>query len=190
MMRTFYWLLILTVLLLTACNGRQQVNPSKGAASSLATPTAPAKAPAPVSVQVPTRYQGAYPGGDRKLQVPPGFTIQVFAAGLQRPRHMALGPDGAIYVAKMGANRVSRLADTDGDGVADSSEIYASNVESAHGVEWHQGALYVGATDGIYRFDGKGASPVLFLTPPRREVSPVYQQLDYSTSHLLYLYYA
>ncbi|TBL73938.1 PQQ-dependent sugar dehydrogenase [Paenibacillus thalictri] len=161
MMQTFYSLLMLTMLLLTACSGPQQANPTKEAAS-LETPPAPAQAPAPVSalvpaaVQVPARYQSAYPGGDRKLQLPPGFTIQVFAAGLQGPRHMAIGPDGAVYVAEMSANRVSRLADADGDGVADSSEIYASNMERAHGVEWHQGALYVGAIDGIYRFDGKG----------------------------------
>ncbi|GMK40767.1 L-sorbosone dehydrogenase [Paenibacillus sp. CCS19] len=151
-MRTFYTLLMLNVLLLTACTDRQQANP-----------TAPGQARVlgsnlvPVSVLVPPQYQETYPGGDQKLQVPPGFTVQVFAAGLQKPRHMALGPDGAVYVAEMDANQVSRLPDADGDGVADSSEIYASNVEGAHGVEWYKGSLYVGATDGIYRFDGSGA---------------------------------
>lgn len=152
MMRTLYSLLLVTVLLLTACSGRQQEKPSAPSTD----PTSTASSLVPVSVQVPARYQETYPGGDRKLQVPPGFKIQVFAAGLQKPRHMALGPDGAIYVAEMNANQVTRLSDTDGDGVAESSEVYASNLEGVHGVEWYKGSLYVGATDGIYRFDGSG----------------------------------
>jgi glucose/arabinose dehydrogenase len=118
----------------------------------------PGSAPAlaPVAVQVPAKYRDAYPGGARMLQAPPGFTVRVFAAGLKNPRHMTQGPDGATYVAEKGADRVSRLSDPSGDGVADSVETYASGVRNAHGVEWHQGALYVGATDGIYRFAGKG----------------------------------
>ncbi|MDF2628990.1 MAG: L-sorbosone dehydrogenase [Symbiobacteriaceae bacterium] len=88
----------------------------------------------------------------RGLTVPDGFAISVFAAGLDFPRHMAQGPDGAIYVAERGANRVVRLPDANADGVADKVESYATGMEAAHGVEWHEGALYVGATDGIYRF--------------------------------------
>lgn len=135
--------------------------PTQAPGQSQTHPPSPAPAPepalVPVSVQVPARYQSVYPGGDRKLNVPPGFQVQVFAAGLNRPRHMALGPDGAIYVAEMGADRVTRLADADGDGAADSAEVYASGVQRVHGVEWYRGALYVGATDGIYRFAGPGA---------------------------------
>jgi glucose/arabinose dehydrogenase len=103
-------------------------------------------------VAVPATYRSAYPGGNRRLQAPPGFTVNVFVAGLKAPRHMAVGPDGAIYVAEKAANQVSRLADTNGDGVADTVEPFVTGMESAHGVEWHQNSLYVGATDGIYRF--------------------------------------
>jgi glucose/arabinose dehydrogenase len=100
------------------------------------------------------------------LKVPPGFTVKIFATGMQGARHMAQGPDGAIYVAERDANRVSRLPDTNGDGVADSVEPYASGVEKVHGVEWHDGALYAGATDGIYRFDGKGKPGTKLVTLP------------------------
>lgn len=106
----------------------------------------------PVNVQVPAAYRNAFPNGSRQLQVPPGFAVQLFAAGLEAPRHMAEGSDGAIYVAERGADRVSRLRDEDGDGAADAVEVFAEGLESAHGIAWHQNALYVGATDGIYRF--------------------------------------
>jgi glucose/arabinose dehydrogenase len=111
---------------------------------------------APVSVQVPQAYSSAYPGGSRRLQAPPGFTVSVFAAGLKAPRHLAQGPDGAIYVAEKEAGRVSRLPDENGDGVADAVQTFVTGLELVNSVEWHEGALYAGATDGIYRF----AAPV------------------------------
>lgn len=97
---------------------------------------------------------GAQPAAapPRGLALPPGFTLSVYASGLNVPRHLAQGPDGAIYVAERGADRVSRLPDANADGVADKVETYATGVEAAHSVEWHDGALYVGATDGIYKF--------------------------------------
>jgi glucose/arabinose dehydrogenase len=46
---------------------------------------------------------------------------------------------------------------------------YATGVEAAHGVEWYDGALYVGATDGIYRFDGKDKPGVKLVALPARD---------------------
>lgn len=93
-------------------------------------------------------------GADQELQVPPGFAVSVFATGLSGPRLMTQGPDGAIYVAEKDANRISRLPDANGDGVADASEPFVTGLDLAHSVEWFKGSLYVGATDGIYRFPG------------------------------------
>jgi glucose/arabinose dehydrogenase len=87
----------------------------------------------------------------RNLQAPPGFTVSIFARGLETPRHMAQGPDGAIYAGSKGS-RVYRLPDANGDGAADAVETYASGLDAPHGVVWHAGALYVAATDGVYRF--------------------------------------
>jgi len=102
-----------------------------------------AKTPAPAAPTVPGRAQqvAAPPRG---LAVPPGFTISVFATGLQAPRHMAQGPDGAIYVAERGADRVSRLPDANADGTADQVEPYAPGLEAAHSPEWHQGPPSLG----------------------------------------------
>src|SRR6476661_2273267 len=56
--------------------------------------------------------------GQATLQVPPGFRVNVFAQDLSGPRFMAVGPDGALYVADRGRNRVVALPDADHDGRA------------------------------------------------------------------------
>ncbi len=49
--------------------------------------------------------------GQATLQVPPGFRVSVFAHGLDGPRFMALGPDGTLFVAERGQNRIVALPD-------------------------------------------------------------------------------
>jgi glucose/arabinose dehydrogenase len=57
--------------------------------------------------------------GRAELQVPAGFVASVFAEGLDNPRFMAVGPDGTLFVAERGADRVVALPDADADGEAD-----------------------------------------------------------------------
>ncbi len=58
-------------------------------------------------------------GGRAEVQVPPDFTIEVFAEGLDGPRFIAFGPDETLYVAERGAGRIVALPDADGDGRTD-----------------------------------------------------------------------
>ncbi len=103
----------------------------------------------------------ADPAGGR-LQVPEGFALNTYFTGLRAPRLMTAGPDGALYVAERGADAVVRLADADGDGVADGREVVAQNLLGAHSVEWHEGALYVGTNDSVVRLaDGNGDGDLL-----------------------------
>lgn len=46
-----------------------------------------------------------------RLQVAAGYAVHRYASGLNRPRMMAIGPDGPLYVAERGANRIVRLPD-------------------------------------------------------------------------------
>jgi len=59
------------------------------------------------------------------ISLPDGFKIGVYTSGLAGPRMMALGPDGWVYVAERGANRVVRLKDENADGEADGIEVVA-----------------------------------------------------------------
>src|SRR5581483_8462078 len=44
---------------------------------------------------------------DAKLQLPPGFKVDVFAKGLTAPRAMRVAPNGDIFITEMQAGRVS-----------------------------------------------------------------------------------
>jgi glucose/arabinose dehydrogenase len=88
----------------------------------------------------------------KPIALPPGFAISVFAKGLQDPRMMAIGPDGALYVAERGAGRIVRLPDLDGNGSADTIQIIAEDLSSPSSLAFHpDGSLYVGETPRILR---------------------------------------
>ncbi len=101
------------------------------------------------------------PAGGR-LQVPAGFALNTYFTGLRAPRLMTVGPDGALYVAERGANAVVRLPDANGDGVADERQVVAQNLAGAHSVEWHEGALYVGADGSVVRLEDQNADGDFF----------------------------
>jgi glucose/arabinose dehydrogenase len=96
-------------------------------------------------------------GEEASLQLPAGFTAEVFASGLNGPRFITFGPDGVLYVADRGANRIVTLPDADGDGTADSTVVFADGLNSPHSLVFHEGALYVGVPSGVIRLeDGDG----------------------------------
>lgn len=70
------------------------------------------------------------PSSEGHISVPPGFAVNLFASGLKGPRCIRFGPDGALYVAERGANRVIALEDHNGDGVADTSRVFADGSHS------------------------------------------------------------
>jgi glucose/arabinose dehydrogenase len=86
-----------------------------------------------------------------RLRVPEGFAVRYFARGLAAPRLMAVGPDGELYVAERGADRIVRLADRDRDGLADGEELVAAGLDGVHSVEWHDGAIYAALNASVVR---------------------------------------
>ena len=110
----------------------------------------------PVPVHVPERFTGL--PRDLVLNLPPGFSASVFAAyGFERPRFMAVSPDGVLHVADMGAGTIVALPDRDGDGVADEAIVAAGRFERAHSLAFYKGAMYVAETHRVMRLtDGDG----------------------------------
>ncbi|MFL7794847.1 MAG: PQQ-dependent sugar dehydrogenase [Anaerolineae bacterium] len=103
---------------------------------------------APSTTIPPTRV---VPPADR-INLPAGFGISVFAAGLRGPRMMALGPDGELYVAERGAGRIVRLPDRNDDGVADGIEPVADGLNAPSSIAFYKdGSLYVGETTRVLR---------------------------------------
>ena len=110
----------------------------------------------PVPVHVPERFSGV--PRDLVLNLPPGFSASVFAAfGFQRPRFMAVSPDGVLHLADMNAKTIVALPDRDGDGVADEAVVAARGFTRAHSLAFYKGAMYVADTHRIVRLtDGDG----------------------------------
>lgn len=88
-----------------------------------------------------------------ELQVPPGFSVSVFAeGGFEWARWMALAPNGDIFVSDADANSIVVLRDTDGNGTADGRFTFATGLNRPFGMAFWREYLYVGNTDSVVRF--------------------------------------
>lgn len=139
-----------------------------------------------VRARQPTRAMIALfaPGGRSALVVPAGFTASVFAEGLAAPRFLAFGGDGRLVVAEGGRDRLVSLADTDGDGAADSRVDLADHLPSVHSAAWHEGAWYAGVPTGVIELkdvDGDGRAD------SRRVLVDDYPTPGHSTRTVLFL---
>ena len=95
------------------------------------------------------RPSGALP------QVPKGFTVSLFADNLSSPRWMAIAPNGDVFLTEPEANKITILRDTKGSGHADVRMTYATGFNRPHGIAFHNGYLYVGDIDAVWRIPYK-----------------------------------
>ncbi|KAB8316864.1 sorbosone dehydrogenase family protein [Tolypothrix campylonemoides VB511288] len=89
------------------------------------------------------------------LRVPPGFVVNVFADGLDAPRWLALTPKGDVLVTETRQNRIRLLRDTNGDGVADVKNTFASAANGLNrplGMAFADNSFFLGNTDAVLRF--------------------------------------
>jgi len=87
------------------------------------------------------------------IQLPPGFSISLFATDIAQARSMTLGANGTVFVGTRTVGRVYALVDADHDGQAEQTYIIASGLDSPNGVAFYNGALYVAEVSRIIRFD-------------------------------------
>jgi Raf kinase inhibitor-like YbhB/YbcL family protein len=81
------------------------------------------------------------------LDVPNGFSVNVFAENLGKPRMLAVGDDGGVYVTRREPGDVLVLRDTNGDGRADETRT-AVRRPMLHGIALDGKKVYlVGVTD-------------------------------------------
>ena len=129
------------------------------------------------TLKMPTA-QGWAPG-----QTPlaaPGLRVNAFAAGLKHPRWIQVLPNGDVTVAEAlqqagkpsslfehamvstmqraaaigdSPNRITLLRDTNGDGVAETREVFKDGLRQPFGMALVGSTFYVGNTDGIVAFD-------------------------------------
>ena len=91
-----------------------------------------------------------------RLRGPAGTAVSRFAEGLANARFLRFTPGGDLLVSQPRSGRVLRLRpDEDGDGRSDGRQEVLAGLNRPHGLDLHDGWLYVAETDAIgrIRFD-------------------------------------
>src|SRR5512132_352595 len=76
------------------------------------------------------------------INLPPGFTADVFAAGLGSPRSLAVDPAGTLIVSIPSRGQVVALRDRGGGGAVEVVTL-AERLHLPYGLAFRHGALYV-----------------------------------------------
>jgi glucose/arabinose dehydrogenase len=110
---------------------------------------------------IPAQYSALYRAAvaSDSVRLPEGFRMNVFHAGMMKPRFFAWNPRGILHIVDMSAEAVFALPDRDGDGIADTIYVAASPMKEAHNVVFALGAMFVAEPTRVLRFfdrDGDG----------------------------------
>ena len=125
-----------------------------------------------------------------------GLKVNAFATGLRHPRWIDVLPDGDVLVAEaltvagpirslfdyamfstmkraaatgVSPNRITRLRDADGDGVAETRDVFLEELNQPFGMALLGDTFYVGNTDGVVAFPyAAGAGRI---TAPGRKIA-------------------
>lgn len=108
-------------------------------------------------------------------QAPKGFTVELYATGLANPREIITAPNGDLFVAESGANRIHVLRGLNQDGRAATSEVFATGLDQPFGMAFYPPGndpkwLYIGNTGSVVRFPYKNGD--LHATGPAQMVVP------------------
>ena len=100
------------------------------------------------------RPEGAWP------KAPVGFTVEAYATGLNNPRAMVTAPNGDVFVAESGPNRIRVLHDSNGDGKPGIDNFFAEGLRQPFGIAFYPPGpdpqyVYVANTDSVVRFPYK-----------------------------------
>ena len=87
------------------------------------------------------------------IELPPGFSIELYAVGVPNARAMTVGSNGTLFVGSRSKGNVYGIVDTDHNQQADKVFIIAQDLRAPAGVAIWQQSLYVSAVNKILRFD-------------------------------------
>jgi glucose/arabinose dehydrogenase len=85
-----------------------------------------------------------------KLKLPPGFNIEVYAAGMTNARSLREGDKGTVFVGTRLIDKVYAIANKDGKREV---KVLASGLYRPNGVAFHKGTLYIAELSKISKID-------------------------------------
>src|SRR6201987_5726046 len=93
----------------------------------------------------------------KKIKLPPGFKIEVYAPGVLAERQMAWGDKGTLFVGSFGLGNVYAITDKDGKKEV-KTIIKGMNPPMPTGLAFRDGALYVINVDKLIKYDNAEAN--------------------------------
>ncbi len=157
---------LLTALALAGCSGGGSGAGASGSGAGSSSATPPKIAMASHAASESSSGAKAC-RNDAGLQVPAGFCASIFADHIGHARHMAVAPDGVVYVNTWSGRYypgsppppggfLVALEDTNGDGKANVIERFGATVQSGGhggtGIALYDGYLYAELNDRIVRY--------------------------------------
>ena len=110
-----------------------------------------------------------------KLKVPPGFNIEVYAAGMANARSLAEGDKGTLFVGSRLVGNVYAIANKDGKR---SVKVLASGLHRPNGVAFRNGTLYIAELSKVSKIDKVEDS---LDSPPK--LTMIYDNLPKDEAH-------
>src|SRR5439155_16072420 len=138
------------------------------------------------TLRAPGFALGAVPIAGQELYVPSGFTVNLFAEGLDDPRALALGPGGAVFVSLSGTGEIVRLVDADHDGIADARSTVLSGLSYPFGLAFRGDTMYFAEQTAVKRLDPGVTTPVT-LIPNLPAGGHVTRTIAFGPDNLLYV---
>ena len=93
-----------------------------------------------------------------RIQLPPGFSLQTWATDIPNARMLLVTEAGDLLVSSPRADTVRLIErDQNGDGSPDGVRLLLTGLDRPHGLDWHDGWLYIG--EGGHRYYKDGAWP-------------------------------
>ncbi len=112
----------------------------------------------------------------KKIRVPPGFKVEVWASGILDARGLRQGDKGTVFVSSLFvAGKIYAVVDKGGKREV---KTIAEKLMLPNGIEFHKGALYVATPKEITRYDNIEAN---LDNPPKPAM--VYNQLPGDVPH-------
>src|SRR6266404_9769721 len=84
--------------------------------------------------------------------VPKGFHINIFAKDFKGPRLLTVAPNGDIFLAETGGNKIVILRDPKNTGGAQERIVFADGLQRPFGIVFHDDYVYIGNMTSVVRF--------------------------------------